>query len=159
MRIPRPVKCAVLLAVTLGAGAARAEEPFDACALFTQADAEKALGTPAAAEPAASARHPKTIPDCTYRGVKDGKPVAAAVHFRFARSEAEAQQAFEEARLDLQTKPLILGDADAFWSAKTGQMNLRKGRTWLTVSVGPAKPEERDEESAKKLAEILASKI
>jgi hypothetical protein len=38
-------------------------------------------------------------------------------------------------------------------------MNLRKGRTWVTVSVGPPKLSERDPADAKKLAEILAKKL
>jgi hypothetical protein len=60
----------------------------------------------------------------------------------------------------VQTKPLLIRGADAsFWSAKTGQMNLRKGRTWLTLSVGSAKPSERDMDQARKLAEILVRKL
>jgi len=166
MRTIDAITCAVLGAAAFAAAAAPApaEEPFDACAVFTQADAEKALGTQAAAEPVnpklnPKAKHPRVIPVCTYNGFKDGKPVAATAQFRFGRSESEARDAFEEARLQFQTKPLLLPNAEAFWSAKTGQMNLRKGRTWITVSVGPAKPVERDLDQAKKLAEILATKI
>jgi len=150
---------AMLGAAFLGQ-AAWAEEAFDACDVFTQGDAEKALGTTAAAEPVnPKARRPKVIPVCTYNGFKDGKPVAATVQFRFGRTEDEAQRAFEDARMQFQTKPMLLAGAEAFWSAKTGQMNLRKGRTWLTVSVGPAKLSERDLADAKKLAEILIKKL
>ena len=160
MRIIDAIACAVLGTAALAATAAPAEEPFDACTVFTQDDAEKTLGTQMAAEPVnPKARRPRVIPECTYNGFKDGKPVAASVHFRFGRSESEAREAFEQARLQYQTKPLLLPNAEAFWSAKTGQMNLRKGRTWITVSVGTDKVRERDMDQAKKLAELLATKI
>ncbi|MEP7070322.1 MAG: hypothetical protein ABI789_13830 [Usitatibacter sp.] len=140
--------------------AAWAEEPFDACEVFTQDDAEKALGTPAASEPVnPKVKRPKVMPTCTYNGVKDGKPVTASAQFRFGKTEGDAQKAFDGARMQFQTKPMLISGADAFWSAKTGQMNLRKGRAWLTLSVGPQKLAERDLNDAKKLAEILAKKL
>ena len=140
--------------------AAWAEEPFDACEVFTPEDAEKALGTPAASEPVnPKVKRPKVMPICTYNGVKDGKPVAASAQFRFGKTEGDAQKAFDDARMQFQTKPMLISGADAFWSAKTGQMNLRKGRAWLTLAVGPQKLSERDLNDAKKLAEILAKKL
>ena len=161
MRTLEVLACAVLAAAALTAAAAAApkEEPFDACAVFTQADAEKALGTAALPEPVnPKARRPRVVTTCTYTGTKDGHPVAATVQFRFARTEPEARGAFEEARLQYQTKPLLLPGMEAFWSGKTGQMHVRKGRTWMTLSVGGPKPAERELEPAKKLAEILATK-
>jgi len=35
----------------------------------------------------------------------------------------------------LKTKPMLLSGAEAFWSAKTGEMSLRKGKASLTVAV------------------------
>jgi hypothetical protein len=81
------------------------------------------------------------------------------VQFRFGRSDEEAQRAFEDARLHYQTKPFLLPGAEAFWSAKTGQMNVRKGRTWITLTVGGPKPDQRDDDEAKKLAQILIPKL
>jgi hypothetical protein len=160
MRTLDVLACAALAAAALNAAAAPQEEPFDACAVFTQADAEKALGTAAQPEPVnPKARRPKVVTTCTYTGTKDGKPVAASVQFRFGRSDQEARGAFEDARLQLQTKPLLLSGVEAFWSGKTGQMHVRKGRTWISVSVGPAKPSEREIDAARKLAEMLAAKI
>ncbi len=161
MRTFDAIRCAALAALVIGTGTARAaEEPFDACDIFTQADAEAVLGTTAAAEPVnPKVRRPKVIPVCTYNGFKDGKPVVASVQFRFGRTEAEAQQAFEDARLQFQTKPLLIPGAEVFWSGKTGQMHLRKGRTWVTFSVGSPKPGERNMDEAKKLALLLATKI
>ena len=153
------LKFAALLCVAV-ATTARADEAFDACDVFTVQDAQQALGTAASAEPVnPKVRRPKVVVTCTYTGFKDGKPVAATVQFRFGRTEAEAQRAFEDARLQFQTKPMLLSDSEAFWSAKTGQLQLRKGRTWITISVGPAKADERDIDQARKLAEILAKKI
>jgi hypothetical protein len=151
------------VAAALGAAAAmpaQAADPFDACAVFTQDDAAKALGTTASGEPAnPKARRARNVMACTYQGVKGDKPVAASAQFRFARTEAEAQRAFDDARLKFQTKPMLLSGAEAFWSGKTGQMNLRKGRTWVTLSVGPEKLAEREFEEARRLAEILAKKL
>lgn len=138
-----------------------AEETFDACEVFTQADAEKALGTAAAPEPVnPKVKRPKVIPVCTYSGFKEGKAVEAKVQFRFGKTDSEAQQAFDEHRMQVQTKPMLISGADGiFWSAKTGQMNLRKGRTWVTLSIGPQKVSERDIDQAKKLAELLVKKL
>src|SRR5471032_3492894 len=151
---------AMLGAVFLVPAAWAAEETFDACEVFTHGDAEQALGTTAAGETFnPKVKRPKVIPVCTYNGFKDGKPVAASVKFQFGKTEGDAQRAFDDARMQFQTKPMLIAGADAFWSAKTGQMNLRKGRAWVTVSVGPPKLSERDLADAKKLAEILAKKL
>jgi hypothetical protein len=161
MRIIDAMKLAVLAAATAVAGPAAAQATFDACEVFTQADAEAVLGTAAQGEPAnPKLKRAKIVPVCTYAGFKEGKPVAATAQFRFGKSEPEAQRAFDEHRMQVQTKPLMIpGVESVFWSAKTGQMNLRKGRTWVTVSVGPAKPNERDMEQARKLAELLVKKL
>jgi hypothetical protein len=141
--------------------AAEQVQPFDACQLFTQADAEAALGGPA--QPPAEnpkVKRPKVVPACTYSGTREGKPVAASAHFRMGRTDAETEKAFEENRLQFQTKPLIIRGADAaFWSGRTGEMNVRKGRTWVAVAVGPQKPAERDMEAARKAAEALVKKL
>jgi hypothetical protein len=145
----------------LGARAA-AEEPFDACEVFTQADAEKALGTAAEmVEPPhpKNWKRPKVVTSCTYGAFKDGKRVAASVQFRIAKTEAEASDAFEDARLKFQTKPLLIAGTRAFWNSRTGQLDMRKGRTWVSLSIGSEKPGERDMDQAKKLAELLATKI
>jgi hypothetical protein len=154
------------VAAVLGAAAfvplaARAvEETFDACDVFTSADAEAVLGVAAAAEPVnPKVKKPKVILTCTYTGFKDSKPVAATVQFRFGKTNEEAQRAFEDARLQFQTKPLLISGAESFWSSKTGQLNLRKGRTWATLSIGSPKVSERDMADAKKLAEILVKKL
>jgi hypothetical protein len=160
MRMLNAMGVAAILGAAASVPAAWAQETFDACDLFTQVDAEKALGTAAAGEPVnPKVKRPKVIPNCTYNGFKDGKAVAATAQFKFGKTEADAQRAFDEARMQFQTKPMLISGTEAFWSSKTGQMNLRKGRAWVTVSVGPAKLNERDVNEAKKLAEILAKKM
>jgi hypothetical protein len=150
-----------LVALASIAAPVAAQEAFDACDVFTQADAEKALGTAAQGEPVnPKVKRPKVIPTCTYHGYKEGNPVSASAQFRFGKTDSDAQRAFDEHRLHVQTKPLMMTGAEGiFWSSKTGQMNLRKGRTWLTVSVGPPKVGERDMEQARKLAELLLKKL
>jgi len=144
----------------LAAMPAAAQEAFDACAVFTQEDAQKVIGKEAAAMPAdPKAKRPKMVPVCTYNATRDGIKVAATATFRFVIPHQEAQRAFEDARMKLQTKPLLIEGAEAFWSARTGDITLRKGRTWMTVVVGPAPLNQRDVNDAKKLAEILARKL
>ena len=143
-----------------GMASASAQDGFDACEVFTQAEAQKALGGPAEPEPVnPKARKPKVVPTCTWLGTKEGKPVSAAVTFRFGRTEAELQRAFDDEKLKFQTKPMLIGDGMAFWSAKQGVLQLLKGRTWIVVAVGGAKPSERDAEASKKLAEVLEKKL
>ncbi|APV50060.1 hypothetical protein BWI17_10400 [Betaproteobacteria bacterium GR16-43] len=148
------------LGTALSLSVQAAEEPFDACDIFTQKDAEAALGT--AAQPETfnpKVKRPKVITKCTYTGFKEGKPVSALVEFRFGRTEGDTKSAFGEHRLQVQTKPMMMSGAEAFWSAKTGQMNLRKERTWVQISVGPAKVTDRDPDQARKVAELLLGKI
>ena len=156
MRISRiAAACALALPI-----AALAQDAFDACNVFTAADAEKALGTAASGEPAnPKLKRPKVVAACAYSGFKDGKAVAAKAQFRFARSDEEAHRSFEDARLQLQTKPMLISGAEAFWSGKTGEMHVRKGRTWVTLSAGPPAVNERDAEGARKLAEAIAKKL
>ena len=161
MRSLKTLGALLVWSAALLAAPLHAQEAFDACELFTQPDAEASLGTAAAPEPVnPKAKRPKVVPLCTYSGFREGKAVEARAQFRFARSDAEAQRAFDEHRMQVQTKPIIIAGADAtFWSAKTGQMNMRKGRTWVTLSVGPQKLSERDMDQAKKLADLLVKKL
>ena len=139
---------------------AAAQEGFDACNVFTQQDAERALGTKAEPEPVnPKARRPKVVLGCAYHGNKEGKPVSAAAQFKFARTADEQARAFDEARLQQQTKPMLLSGAEAFWAGKAGQMHVRKGRTWFTLTVGPAAVRERELDSAKRLAEEIVKKL
>jgi hypothetical protein len=137
-----------------------AQEAFDACEVFTQEDARKVLGASAEPEPVnPKAKKPKVISTCTWWSSKDGKPVSASANFRFGRTEADVQRAFDEEKLKFQTKPVLIGGAPAFWSAKQGAMHVLKGRTWVVVAVGGAKPAERDPDASRKLAEALAKKL
>jgi hypothetical protein len=161
MRLLDLMSAAFVVAVPV---ALAAEQPFDACQVFTQGDAQLAVGAPVQLPPEnPRAKHkvaPKVIPACMYSGTKDGKPVVANIHFHFARSEAETLREFEDNRMRFQTKPLLIPGIDAaFWSGKSGEMNLRKGGTWVTLTVGPDKPSERDIDAARKAAESLAKKL
>jgi hypothetical protein len=159
MRNPRMLALAIAACVVLARPVA-AQDAFDACTLFTAEDAAKALGTRAEPEPVnPKAKRPKVVLGCAYHGSKDGKPVTATAQFKFARTPDEQAKAFDEARLQLQTKPMILSGADAFWAGKVGQMHVRKGRAWMTLTVGPAAVREREVDSAKRLAEELVKKL
>ena len=151
----------LLFAANVLAAPKVAEEVFDACDVYTPDDAAKALGTAANPEPInPKVKRPKIIPVCTYTGSKDGKAVATSVQFRWAKTDDEARKEFDQARMQFQTKPLLMtGYDEAFWSGKTGQLHVRKGRTWVTMSIGADKASERFVDDAKKLAEMLAKKL
>ena len=139
---------------------ATAQDAFDACDVLTAADSEKALGTTMAPEPSnPKVKRPKVVAACAYHGFKGGKAVIAKAQFRFSRSSADADRAFEVARLKLQTKPMLIAGAEAFWSGTTGEMHVRKGHTWVTLTAGPSAPREREVEPARKLAEAIAKKL
>ena len=156
-----PLVQGMLVVTGMAMAVPAAAQDFDACHVFTQADAEKALGTAAAGETVnPKVKRPKFVPACAYNGFKEGKPVEARAQFRFAKNEAEAQREFDQARLQYQTKPLVIAGSDAaFWSAKTGQMNLRKGRASIALSVGPPKVTDREMEPARALGETLVKKL
>ena len=157
MRILRTLAAAIAAA---SLSSASAQEAFDACTVFTQQDAEQVLGAAATGDAASlKGKRPRVVNQCTYSGVKDGKAVSATAQFKVARNNDEAQRGFEEARLQHQTKPMLLPGAEAFWAGKSGVLHLRKGKAWVVLSVGPAKLSDRDANDAKKLAEILARKL
>lgn len=153
------------LTLTIGLAAAfplraAAEDAFDACAIFTQEDATAAAGTAMAPEPVnPKVKRPKVVTTCTYTGSREGKPVVATTQFRFLRTPDEAGKLFEDERLKFQTKPMLMTGAETFWSGKNGQMHVRKGRAVINIAVGSPKPNERDIEQAKKLAELLIKKL
>jgi hypothetical protein len=147
-------------ALAAGPGVASAQDAFDACEVFTLAEAQGVLGKGAGAEPAnPKVKRPKVVTTCSYFGSKDGQVITASAQFRSAKTEADLQRAFEEERFRFQSKRMIVADGRAFWSAKQGQLHVLKGRTWLTVTVGLAKPAEREPEPARRLAEQLARKL
>jgi hypothetical protein len=156
----RIITMALAAALSAVLGTAHAQDAFDACEVFTQKEAESVLGKGAAPEPAnPKAKRPKVVGTCSYFASREGQVMAATAQFRFAKSEADIQRAFEEERLKFQTKPLLMGGGRGFWSAKQGQLHVQKGLAWLTVTVGPAKPAEREPEPARRLAEQLLKKL
>jgi hypothetical protein len=149
-----------MAAVGLQLTPALAQESFDACEIFTVEDAQKVLGKDAAPEPVnPKMKRPKVIPSCTYLATRDNVKVAATALFKWGKTNEDTQRAFEDARMQFQTKPMLIEGAQAFWAGKQGEMMLRKGRTWITISVGPAMPTQRDLNETRRLAEILVKKM
>ena len=160
MRMQQAIAVLAAIGVTAALPVQAAEEAFDACTVFTEVEAQAGLGVAAAPEPPnPKVKRPKVALACTYQGFKESKAVSASVQFKFGRNDAETQKAFDDARLQFQTKPLFISGAEAFWSSKTGQLNLRKGRTWIVVAAGPAPIVERDMDVARKIAELLVKKL
>jgi len=160
MRIGSFIRILAMAAAGAALTPAHAQESFDACEIFTVEDAQKILGKDAAPEPVnPKAKRPKVIPSCTYLATKDNVKVAATALFKWGKTNEDTQRAFEDARMQFQTKPMLIEGAQAFWAGKQGEMMLRKGRTWITISVGPAAPTQRDLNEARRLAEILVKKM
>ena len=160
MRIGSLVRILAVLAAGAATLPALAEDSFDACEVFTLEDAQKVIGTEAAPEPVnPKVKRPKVVQSCSYHSSKDGAKISATATFKWGKTNEDAQRAFEDARMQFQTKPLLLSGVEAFWAGKQGEMMLRKGRTWLTIAVGPAAAAQRDLNDARRLAEILMKKL
>jgi hypothetical protein len=160
MRIGSFIRILAMAAVGLQLTPALAQESFDACEIFTVEDAQKVLGKDAAPEPVnPKMKRPKVIPSCTYLATRDNVKVAATALFKWGKTNEDTQRTFEDARMQFQTKPMLIEGAQAFWAGKQGEMMLRKGRTWITISVGPAMPTQRDLNETRRLAEILVKKM
>jgi len=160
MRIDSFIRILAMAAAGAALTPALAQESFDACEIFTVEDAQKILGADAAAEPVnPKVKRPKVIPSCTYHATRDNVKVAATALFKWGKTNEDTQRAFEDARMQFQTKPMLIEGAQAFWAGKQGEMMLRKGRTWITISVGPAMPTQRDLNETRRLAEILVKKM
>ena len=159
MRISRSLARVAAIGAAALIPAAMAQD-FDACTVFTLEDAKRVLNPPVEPEPVnPKVKRPKMVPVCTYTGTKDGKPQAATATFKVSKNNDEAAKDFEASRLQFQTKPMLMSGAEAFWSSKTGQMYVRKGRTAITLAVGSQKPAEREIDPAKSLAEALVKKL
>ena len=137
---------------------AQTPKDFDACRIFTAADAESTLGSPVVQEPVNSKVKPKVILTCKYTATS-GDARFAMVTFRFARNAEEAKSAYSESRLELRGKPTIISGRDANWNEKQGQLNLLSGNAWLVIDAGPSEAKARDSAVAKKLAETLIPKL
>jgi hypothetical protein len=160
MRIGSFIRILAMAAAGVQLAPALAEESFDACEIFTVEDAQKILGKDAAPEPVnPKVKRPKVIPSCTYLATRDNVKIAATAVFKWGKTNEDTQRAFEDARMQFQTKPMLIEGAQAFWAGKQGEMMLRKGRTWITISVGPAAPTQRDLNETRRLAEILVKKL
>jgi hypothetical protein len=153
----------IMFAVSAAACMAQTPKDFDACSIFTAEDAEKALAVAVKKDVISSKvkSKDKTALACSYSSESgDGKALqAAAVLFRFARSDEEAKGLFSESRREVRGRPMIIARADTFWDEKLGQLNVLKGNVWLTINAGSAGLQKHEPGAAKKLAEALIPKI
>ena len=69
----RPIRTMIPALVVAAFAVPAAAQNFDACEVFTQADAEAAMGTTMAPEPVnPKVKRPKVVLTCTYTGSKEG---------------------------------------------------------------------------------------
>jgi len=153
----------MMFVVSAAACLAQAPKDFDACRILTAEDAEKTLAVAVKRDVANSKvkSKDKTALACSYSSESGDVNAlqAAAVLFRFARSDEEAKGLFSESRREVRGRPMIIARADSFWDEKLGQLNVLKGNVWLIVTAGPAGQQKRGPEAARKLAEVLIPKI
>ena len=145
---------ALILAVPLvvfGQG----RDAFDACQVLTQADAEKALGKAVAVPELPKGKKPVVSATCTWMAGED----SVSAQFIGGKTDAEVKKAFDEMRLQYQTKPVMMSGMEGFWSAKTGKFYALKGRTAVIVGLGSPKLNERDAEKTRNLAISLLAKM
>ncbi len=133
----------------------QSKDAFDACQVLTQADAEKALGKPVAVPELPKGKKPVPSATCTWTAGED----SVSAQFIGAKTDAEAKKAFDEMRLQYQTKPLMMSGMEGFWSAKTGKFYALKGRTAVIVALGSPRVNERDAEKSRVIAEFLLNKL
>jgi hypothetical protein len=141
---------AFLLALPLAAFA-QGKDAFDACQVLTQADAEKALGKAVAVPELPKGKKPVASATCTWMAGED----SVSAQFIGGKTDADVKKAFDEMRLQYQTKPVMMTGMEGFWSAKTGKFYALKGRTAVIVGLGSPKLNERDADKSRKLAESL----
>jgi hypothetical protein len=153
-----PARAAAAILVAASCGAAAQSKDFNACALFTAEDAAAALGAPAEPE-VVKGKPPRIQPNCQYTAALDGKPLIAAVQFRFFKSSAEALAVLKESRLEARGRPFIIGGQDAYWHPKLAHLVIAKGSALITVTAGPAKEAERLPDPARKAVERLLPKL
>lgn len=117
---------------TPAAAADSGPAPVDACALVTQAEADKILGAPAKQDRPAEANHPPHLVACRYTAERGRGLAVLSLLVRTGYSDTEAKTTFEETR-KLDTTQPVSGLADeAFWLAD--QLWVRKGLHSLTFS-------------------------
>jgi hypothetical protein len=132
-----------------------AKEAFDACAVLTQTDAESVLGKPVVAPEPPKGKKPAPSATCTYLAGDD----TVSAQFAAGKTDAEAKKAFDEMRLQFQTKPVMMTGMEGFWSGKTGKFYALKGRNSVIVALGSSRLNERDADRSRKLAELLLGKL
>jgi hypothetical protein len=146
---------ALFLAIPL-AVFGQGKDAFDACQVLTQADAEKALGKAVAVPELPKGKKPVVSATCTWMAGDD----SVSAQFMGGKTDAEVKKAFDEMRLQYQTKPVMLASGmEGFWSAKTGKFYALKGRTAVIVGLGSPRLNERDADKSRNLAIALLEKM
>jgi hypothetical protein len=148
----------ILLALVLVlpfAASGQGKDAFDACQVLTQADAEKALGKAVAVPEIPKGKKPVASATCTWMAGED----SVSAQFIGGKTDADVKKAFDEMRLQYQTKPMMLSGMEGFWSARTGKFYALKGRTAVIVGLGSPRLNERDVEKSRNLAVSLLNKM
>jgi hypothetical protein len=149
-------KILIILVLALPMAAfGQSKDVFDACQVLTQEDAEKALGKPVAVPELPKGKKPVPSATCTWTAGED----SVSAQFIGAKTDAEVKKAFDEMRLQYQTKPVMMTGIEGFWSAKTGKFYALKGRTAVIVGLGSPRLNERDADKSRKLAVALLDKM
>lgn len=143
-----------------------------ACELFTLDDAKKVLGDTAVKSEDAGTGGASSddieVSQCFYQlpagaditSITNQKQASLLVRSAKTQTGADSNKDY----FNGSTKPENVqdvaeyGDA-AFWSPDYGQLNILKGNQWYILQVGPAALSGRTQADAKKLADVIISKL
>lgn len=124
----------------------------DACALFTQTDAQQLLGADAKEiESAGDSTIGKVdVTHCEYEGTAG----TASIFVRRTPSLGDARYIFENSKKSFSGETVTPKEGEAeYWVSDLGQYNVLKGQHWIIVTV------DKDKEKAKEVAGIVASRL
>jgi hypothetical protein len=146
--------------------AADAQSITDACAIFNLTDAQKVLGENAIVsptKPTPAGTDDRVVSQCAYE-LKAGdaaayRSAAILVHSAKNAQGAVSNQAQFNAGKSADAQTVNGYGEAAYWSPETGQLSILKHGNWVTLSNGPAGPEQRSLDEARRVADIIVPKL
>lgn len=140
----------------------------DACAIFTLADAKKALDGNVSGGPMSDTGSSQDIQvsGCSYKpGDNTGSTIGVSKtaslivhHPKTPQGIASNQKIFEIQQPPGNQTETGYGDK-SFWDSRLGQLDILKHNNWYILTIGPATPADRSLAQTKLLADILSAKL
>lgn len=144
--------------------------PPEACSLFTLEDAKKVLGETAEKPETSSPQSSSddvAVSQCLYQqpagadiaSIRNQKQASVLVRGAKTPVGSDSNKAAFADQLPMAAERVDgYGDA-AFWNPEFGQLNILKDGNWYIIQVGATSLDSRTIDEAKKLADVLTSKL